>query len=1568
MAGGWGLLQSTVRRAQGKSPDLTLQLESDEEGEAEDGVHRLPVMSGMKAGPTPRNSQRGSIPTFSRAASPEFAKAVALHNDKLSLSRADSGSSLSSFASDPEVRGEQRVRHSMLKVVAKGRGSGLLPGEEPHSPKELHAASIMEPHSPKELPGAPQASLGSLMSMVKLKKTVVPKLAAAARMKATRASKRTSRGSVVSHTLASPTVSSSVRTTLVPTSLHTSLHHRESFSNPNMDQSLVSLAHVAASPNAKLHLSGSVSPGPALQDVGSPKGRESNAMQSLMAMSKAKRAGRLFLRLAGPGARLAFLKAHPFFRGTSESLRERLAPQLVRRSVEHVSSEVLVQGEQPHDHTDYLFLTSPDFAANIEVTLDNYPIAALSGDAVFGQEAIFGITKAFAFGIRVPADAVHALWVIPRKTLAGLLVKPAFQGDSRILKDRAHSTAVALLRAWYLHPISHVKIRLFDNAEHAFKHRLVQAVEMRLVASGSSVCTEQDTWSSCFCIFRGEAHVKVGTTMLARLAHAPGTSAWAAWWGTLEILGIVEKCPASVVAVTDCIVWQLAQERLIRLRQDYPMECRLFDKVAVEHMRAVQPYTMSIKESPQLKNCDPRFLRELDQNCEKRIYIAGQVVIREGELGGDEIFILVRGKAEVRKSLRNVFARSAAPSRAASPVGDEDRPTFSYDALSTVPVATLQEGSMFGEIAALGVKDRRTATVVCSTICDIRIVKSEHMVQALTHFPEQGMMLERLSDNQMAQDEDDETVDAEKLSSDGLFTDFSTDFLDKLGADMNTLVAFSGQPIMEQGAEVNAMFVLMQGRVAIEIETARLCDFRAPAVIGEMSLLTKGTKSLYTVRSRSHCHFKLIMADRGREILEAFPRDQVLLEKFCSERLESLRSTVCNKYHGVRPSVIAQKQATISRDMDDYEDDDSSADGEAPADWWIDTIFKESDREFIDFLSENLQKIVYFHDEVILREGDEGDSAIILQVGAGIVEVGGCRVGEVKAGSIVGEAVMLGYATLRTATVRAVGLTSAVSLSRGIVLEALQQHPEEMQRVEHMMMIRSSTNKILTNGQGMAPQKGNAINIGGIQMGVMGGSAIKTMKMMAQRRSTTTLDAQEIQKKLNSPSSNARSGRGSAISCSRNGSESPVEESRNGPRNPRKLQRTGTLHQYFPGSRAGSRAASRSGSRRGSPQQSRNPSRAASRQGSGSSSPDDTPRSRLASLKTGGLRGIISGSPRPSLDYGTRRGSATVGVAPELQSDIRASARKLKKQAPAISVNLLDQDGEQEVLMQGAQDEGAKLIHEKITGIAELMLRAPKKRSTSAAGGEQKSHHESLLLSPRSSTVLGLRRAQGPFTGSDARKIKDEPAGLRNISNFKPRPYEVHVETAPDLPVDTDIEMDAEDLKSNQNRSSPNRLLTHRKTDSHLCTRSNLSSAMSFMETPGERTPQGSVTPDEDFLNLDDADLDCDIDDNAMHHTILLKEPQTVQKEKEPVGWVEKRKRMIEAAPMRQACRLARRGDFLPLVPEDKGYQGDGFVPYSSAAKTAARRCGTGPSGASRRLLRAQGVYLSARRWDVRRK
>lgn len=99
---------------------------------------------------------------------------------------------------------------------------------------------------------------------------------------------------------------------------------------------------------------------------------------------------------------------------------------------------------------------------------------------------------------------------------------------------------------------------------------------------------------------------------------------------------------------------------------------------------------------------DREFVMALHDNSEPRLCYPNQVLIKEHALG-DEMFILRSGKVSVLKGGKFM--------------------------------AELHSGVVIGELAVMGTDKRRTATVVCSSLCLIRVVHGDIFHGILTNFP-----------------------------------------------------------------------------------------------------------------------------------------------------------------------------------------------------------------------------------------------------------------------------------------------------------------------------------------------------------------------------------------------------------------------------------------------------------------------------------------------------------------------------------------------------------------------------------------------------------------------------------------------------------------------------------------------------------------------------------------------------------------------------------------------------------------------------------------------------------------
>uniref|UniRef100_A0A7S1QM62 Cyclic nucleotide-binding domain-containing protein n=1 Tax=Alexandrium catenella TaxID=2925 RepID=A0A7S1QM62_ALECA len=165
------------------------------------------------------------------------------------------------------------------------------------------------------------------------------------------------------------------------------------------------------------------------------------------------------------------------------------------------------------------------------------------------------------------------------------------------------------------------------------------------------------------------------------------------------------------------------------------------------------------------------------------------------------------------------------------------------------------------------------------------------------------------------------------------------------------------------------------------------------------------------------------------------------------------------------PAIIKAKPVCHRADSVVYEEGDDGINFIAgrPTVVFLSRFFKESTDGFLEFVLMGMHKVTFCDGEVIMRQGDEGDFAVCIHQGAGVVEIGGVKVGEVQAGSLVGEAAVIGEGAKRTATVRAVGSVNAYKLPRNLLREAFNEFPGERKHMEDLARLRGLTNRVLTS-------------------------------------------------------------------------------------------------------------------------------------------------------------------------------------------------------------------------------------------------------------------------------------------------------------------------------------------------------------------------------------------------------------------------------------------------------------------------------------------------------------------------
>lgn len=753
-----------------------------------------------------------------------------------------------------------------------------------------------------------------------------------------------------------------------------------------------------------------------------------------------------FHRLDDPQVRLYFLQQHPFFQDLSTSLRERLAPQLVHPSCPPDPVTVVEQNAEPETNgMDYLFVTPPDGHTTLELTFDGRRISTLSGNAVFGQEVVFGVTKRFIFGSRLTTGSVNSLWVIPRKVVQKLLQKDAHRGDARVLKQRALDDIVSVLKTFYSEPTRIVPIRLFD-AHTAFKEALVEEVDIQILSAGSTICKEYELQDWAFCVWRGEADVLdsgSSTSSFLRLSHTKGAQAWAAWWCLIELLGTqitphISRHP--VKAVTDCIIWKLAPANLRRLQKAFPAECRMLEKVAMYHASLLKPKAMALKQMPFFSDADANFVETLELGSSRIILASGEVVYQKGKASATrDLFCVARGVVRVVQA--NVDSK-----RLAASAGRQTRRQGVQDEL-------LGEGAVFGENIALELKNTRAMSVVSETIADLYAIPGRCLCDAIARAPgEIQRFLNLLEERGFG------VRFPEELREIGRLSRFPLSFLERLKAICTAGAACSGAKLVEEGQTISTVYFIFRGKV---LATRDYTDFpppeiKAPSTVGCFAVRSPNEPAETSIVVNSFCGYFKVDIQQLRDLLEEYP--------FVSRSWEDL---VEEEQHDLEPMTPSASGRSASRMLIFAQEDLALPDDEEEK-VIMDTLekrFEGADDEFLDCLRDILEKRV-FDNEVILAQGDDGTFAILIASGCCTVEVNGTKVGEVQAGGLIGEAVLLGQASKRTATVRAVGQVVGFAIDQQEMSQIFLDFPEEKQRMVQLAALRSQTNKVLVGKEG----------------------------------------------------------------------------------------------------------------------------------------------------------------------------------------------------------------------------------------------------------------------------------------------------------------------------------------------------------------------------------------------------------------------------------------------------------------------------------------------------------------------
>lgn len=172
--------------------------------------------------------------------------------------------------------------------------------------------------------------------------------------------------------------------------------------------------------------------------------------------------------------------------------------------------------------------------------------------------------------------------------------------------------------------------------------------------------------------------------------------------GDLGLFGVSVTRTYTVTALTPSVILVLSHEKFADAIAAHGMPASLAffrDGIKVQNLMADTESFLNLRCFQRL---DRDFVLALREHSEPRLCYPNQTLMREGHFG-DEMYILRAGSVKIEKNGKFVVE--------------------------------LPAGVVLGELAVLGSDKRRTATVVCSSLCLIRALHADVFHEILDKFP-----------------------------------------------------------------------------------------------------------------------------------------------------------------------------------------------------------------------------------------------------------------------------------------------------------------------------------------------------------------------------------------------------------------------------------------------------------------------------------------------------------------------------------------------------------------------------------------------------------------------------------------------------------------------------------------------------------------------------------------------------------------------------------------------------------------------------------------------------------------
>lgn len=453
--------------------------------------------------------------------------------------------------------------------------------------------------------------------------------------------------------------------------------------------------------------------------------------------------------------------------------------------------------------------------------------------------------------------------------------------------------------------------------------------------------------------------------------------------GDLNFMGVLQTSNSGVVATDFCILQELRRKDI--------------ESNLAKHHGPRSRWRELIK----LKNV---FKQESQVERQHRM-------LRETSFFGDEV------PAEFMKDMHKMMEPLIyfAGQKIVSEDGPDDTMFLLVEGSATrsspgTPDWTVGAGAVVGSMGLLckpfGPRELMTASSICCVLSLQRLI----FMEALKKHPDVKPHFEDIAREYMKVTSEENEEESANIYSMPFFRDCGSRFLYLLDLHLDRHIFFSDEVIVQENTEGEEMYILYTGTMDVKVRGMKVGKLEGGMCFGEMAVLGLVKMRSASIVAVSLCDVRILSRKSLEESIKEFPEELA--------RFEGLAAT--------------RKRMTIEQ----------SNGGQVRH---LSSFFQDCKPEFAKSIAEEMQDRLFTRGQVIMKEGEDGDSLFLLHQGSASVELAGEKVATLKSGDIVGELVVLGLANKRTCTVTASETCFVQELSRSSLMPILKRFPAERQ-------------------------------------------------------------------------------------------------------------------------------------------------------------------------------------------------------------------------------------------------------------------------------------------------------------------------------------------------------------------------------------------------------------------------------------------------------------------------------------------------------------------------------------------